>query len=497
MRPPAATFSVRRRAARAALLIATLLLFATPGAATRAQAQEEDAGPRLGADLSSMVAVHLTRGCLSSPGSCELYELKELSVLGVKLEQRLGDGAAARARLELRQLLLRRLDGLEQAEDVAQVAPVSLRLAETRLDLFDLLPRTDLAVGLLRLPWGTADGINPLDRLNPFDLEDPTRFDRRLASPALLIAVHPTARWTFELVALPVFVPAVLPAEDVDLTSAANPDLPFSLAPYMAPGQEPPVVRSVKTRIALPQQTLEEQGSLATRLGWDSPWGTFALSGMVVRDSLPQVSGQVWMTGMQSAHLVDVAVATRYPRLYLAGLSWRGELPGRLTGWVEAAAVRPSRTVVTVSAAQMASLVRLGRLARAPEPGDHVEVQASTPFVQAVAGLDRTFGGRLYLNVQLLRGLPLERTADDVHHYLLLAARWGIIPEKLDLELQGLAALDDPAGQAGMGKASLAWLHADRVRIALGACAIGGEAGTLLGRFDPLSHLRLEVGAGF
>ncbi|MCC7441252.1 MAG: hypothetical protein IT285_06455 [Bdellovibrionales bacterium] len=75
-------------------------------------------------------------------------------------------------------------------------------------------PAWDARAGYQIFAWGSADGVNPVDVMNPRDLTDLVDSEK-LAVPALRVRLHPPAveDWSLELVGGPTFRGSRLPAK--------------------------------------------------------------------------------------------------------------------------------------------------------------------------------------------------------------------------------------------------------------------------------------------
>jgi len=119
-------------------------------------------------------------------GDCRFLDFRNLNVLGLVLDAALGDSVAVRAAVDIRNLNFTRIEELDDLGDADRVQPVNFRFRDAWVALYDFVaPGLDLVVGAQRSAWGVADAWVPTDRVDPFDLEDPTRFDRRLSPPAV------------------------------------------------------------------------------------------------------------------------------------------------------------------------------------------------------------------------------------------------------------------------------------------------------------------------
>ncbi len=433
--------------------------------------------------------------CGGDANACRFLDFKNTNVFGLTLEARPSSTVEIAADVAVRNLNFATVHTLDDTGDSAKVQPVSLRLKEAKVELRDLfgLRGLDLSIGALRFAWGTADGINPLDRVNPFDLEDGAGFDKRLASPALQLA-YTIGPVRIEVVALPLFTPAVLPIAAIDLTGLGNPGQVFTLN-ALATGT-PPEVRKIETPTTTPAAALENVG-VAARVVWNSPVGAFAASFFRGHDSLPQASGDARLSGYQTQNRVDLGVPLLYPRLMFAGVDWRGPLWRQLSGWVELAVLFPERHALSISEAQLRQLQKLGQIKEVPSPLPTQGTQGDDVMVHAVTGLEYLFDDIVYLNVQYARGLPIERQASDVHNYVLALVRVMLLEGRLELDARGAIEVSDTRTLGYQAGGSVSWLHGDVAKLSLGCTFLGGQDGATFARLGPLSHLRIALESKF
>lgn len=378
-----------------------------------------------------------------------------------------------RADVDLRLHNLSAVAELGDASEPALSQPWSLRFRDAwvRARFGDVT----LRAGAQRVAWGVGTGISLLDNVNPWDLEDPTRFDRRLSVPALHLT-GARGNLSAEAVWTPFFVPGALPADGVSLTAGAS-DV-FSGDDFGAGDVE---INELQTRLTLPSGDITNSG-VGGRLRWSGAAADVALSYYQGRDTLPQVSGEVLLTGFQTdTDRVDVGIPIVYPRVGVGGLEVKGELFADISGWGELAVVLPARTTAAPSEVQLEALVRLGTLEAVPDPIPETVTQDGEPYLKWLVGLDRSFGP-VYVNAQWLHGFPTERQAADLNDYGLLAVRYTIRP-MLRLDLNGAS---DLAGY--LAGSQLSWLYGDAVVLSAGYVQIGGAEGSALYGFRGVSH---------
>jgi hypothetical protein len=423
-----------------------------------------------------------TTGCIDQagtkrPSACTWMDFNDAAVLAPWIEARPNQRVHVRAAIDLRFHGATEAATLEAIEQPNELQPWSVRVRDLWLSTQG--EHLSFKIGSQRIAWGVANGVSVVDNINPLDLEDPTRFDKRLSVLSAKSIVH-TGSFSATAVAAPFFVPAALPATKVDLMAGAS-DV------FSSDGVQ---INSLETRADAPTNTLSDT-ALAGHLRWTPPALDLALSWYHGRDSLPQVAGDVLLIGYQTkTDEVDVGVPLVYPMLDVAGLTARGELPGEMTGWAEAALVMPQATTAAPSKNQLEALVRLGTLDELPSPYPTTVTQDGKPFPKWVLGLDREFGP-VRLTAQWLHGFFTERSARDVRDYGLLAIRWGITPT---LRLDGSGSFD---GAGYFSDAALVWLHADTLELSLGGSQIDGPDGSSFGGLRSASNVRLSASMAF
>jgi hypothetical protein len=437
--------------------------------AATAVAAEEGGTVEAGAGLSTNLRL--------SPSGYWL-DFRDTAVFSPWASARPGPRVRARGSVDFRLHNASVFDSIEGASSVDGTQPWSLRVRDAWIST--RAEHLSVKVGAQRVAWGVGTGISLVDNLNPWDLEDPTRFDRRLSVPAVH-AVSSFGAWSVEGAWMPFFVAGALPSSGVSLTAGSE-DV-FDTESTGAEGVE---IRDLETRVSLPQGAIWN-GGFGGRARWSSPWADLALSWFHGRDSLPQVHGDVLLTGFQTdTDRVDVGVPLIYPIVDVGGLEVKGELFSGTSGWAEVAVVLPTYTAASISLAQLESLEKLGTIDEIPDPLPVTVTQDGEPYLKWLVGLDRFFGP-VYLNVQWLHGFPTERQQADLRDYALLAARWGITPiTRLDL-----TGASDAAGW--LGGVGLTRLVADTVELSAGGVLIGGAEGSALAGFSGVSHARLSA----
>jgi len=441
------------------------------------------------ADAGGHVGTHLRfalQECGDYAGDCALLDYGDTAVVGGWARASLGSRAHAVVDVDLRLHHAVSAELMDETTDPSAVLGASWRIQEAVIDLREVgLRALDLELGVQRAPWGVADGLHVVDRVSPWDLENPLALDARLPVPMARALLH-KGPLQLEGVWVPMAWPAVLPRQGVELLPGAE-DMVGDGSDF---GEtfDGVSVNELEARIEPPERTIDNMGGGA-RLSWAAARGDLALSYFHGRDSLPQADGEMLITGFQTSDSrVDVAVPLRYPVVDVAGFEARGELFAEIGGWVEAAVVFPEKTVARASRTQLEALERLGTIDAVPDPIPKVITQDGEPYPTWVVGLDRGFG-RVYLNLQWLHGYPTERQRADLQDYASLAARVTIT----DTVVLSLRALGDVRGAGVLGVADLELLHADAASIVVGGAWVQAVEGSSLYSFRGASQVHSGV----
>ncbi len=433
-------------------------------------------------------------GC-SGAESCRFLNFRNANVLGLTVDATPSRTVELRAGVAVRNINVADIETFDDTGDISKVQPVDIRPLESKIVLFDLFGAggLDLTAGYVRIAWGTADGVSPTDIVNAYDLEDGSGFDARLPTMAVGVG-YTVSRFRFDAWMLPLFEPAILPVDSIDVTALGDTANVFDLRDLSS--SAPPEVRQVETPTTTPENNASNI-AVAARARWESPVGDFSLMFYRGHESLPQAHGDARLTGFQTSNRVDLGVPLVYPTLMMAGADWRGELGGDVSGWIDVGVFFPGEAALSISRSQLEALVTLGRIDEVPDPLPRQVTQDDAPYVKVVAGADVLLNDTIYLNLQYAYGSALERQRADLHHYALFAVRVSLLDGRLELEARGVfeATLDRAFGfQAG---GAISWLHGDAARLSLSTTFLDGEAGTTLRKLDRMSHLRLSVDTRF
>ena len=431
------------------------------------------AGPAMesGATVSATARAG-TRGCASAPSTCQWLSFNDAAVVSPWVSARPNDQVSARAALDLR---LHGPSSGHGLEPTTQQLPWSVRIRDAWVAARS--SHTELRLGVQRIAWGEAQGISVVDTINPLNLEDPTLLDQRLSTLAATFTAH-TETLSLTAVVVPTFVPAALPAVDVDLMAGAD-----DLFDERFTGGKTLELGSMEARPDVPEDGLSNT-AVAARLRWTPRFADFGLSWHAGRDSLPQVAGTVGLLGYQTkSDRVDVAVPLAYPRQHTYGFTTRTALPADVTAWAEAAVTIPQRTVAQPLSSQLEALETLGVIDSVPRPIPETETQDGEPITRWVIGLDRPFGSVRVVG-QWLHGFFTERQQSDLKDYALVGLRWTLTPT---LRLDANTATDMDGHMTDVG---LTILHGDHAEITIATTQIRGSEDSTLAGLEAASNVR-------
>jgi len=429
-------------------------------------------GVQSGGTVSATARVGIS-GCTDDPAACRWLSFQDAAVFSPWVIAKPDSRVQAKAQVDFRLHGPTSASSAEDAQTTDLLQPWSLRVKDAWLAA--QTDHLDLSMGAQRVAWGVANGISVVDNVYPLDLENPTKFDRRLSTLSAVTTAH-SGNLSLAMIAVPFFVPAALPQIDVSLLEGAS-DV-FS--------EDGLTIGSVQTNAQVPVDTLS-QTAVAAQLRWTPPAVDLALSWYHGTDSLPQVDGNVLLIGYQSdSEKVDVGVPLTYPRVDIGGLTARGALPGDLTGWVEAAVVLPERTEAEPSRAQLQSLVQLGTIDEIPDPAPRIITQDGDPYARWIVGLERGFGPAR-ITVQWLHGFLTERRARDLRDYGLISLQLGL-SDTVRLTQDGASDLD-----GWLSDTTMSWLHADALELSAGATIVGGPEHSAFGGLKMASGARIQA----
>jgi hypothetical protein len=365
----------------------------------------------------------------------------------------------------------------DEQKDADDRLPSSLTVWEAQASvsgfLFDAL---DLSIGKQRIQWGTADGLNPTDRFNPYDLSDPTDFTARLPTWAVRAEYYATDEWRLEAVWTPTaHGPLLPPGADGVLAGAGGGTLSAPIPSWEEHFEAPSL------RMSDSQYGLKVAGHAA---GFDVSVSYF--DGF---DGIP-AAGRVRLVSQDEAsQTLDGHAWTALPRMRVLGADVATEWGG-VGVWGEGAVVFPERIELVTEVVANGNSVH-----------ERAVTLANRPYATWTLGGDYVFPGGWYLNLQWAHGLFLERGAGQLHDYLVGRLERQLFRETVTLTLEGaleVAEWSNWSDHLGLGFfPEVVYSPIDNIDASIGAFIVDGALATLFGSWSDADQVYLRVKATF
>lgn len=436
----------------------------------------------------------------------EFFNFRNANLFQLRVTAHPADQVATFANLELRNTNFTRVESIDDLWDRNLAEPVGWRVNEAYVDLYGFLIDSDAAIldlraGKQKLAWGEADGFNPTNGFDPYDLENPLDMKERLGNVALKATLTVGDElFMVEGVVAPRFLPSVLPVElflgDNPLDSPLMPDVPPEMMQMLADldmDLVPPGLEQI--RVATPAwRASEVQAGARVRwamLGFD--WTVSYFHGRetipVPRSTTASIASTVedgCIPGGRPNCLVIAGVDLVYPRVDVVGFNLRGGI-GDVGVWGEAAVIFPEQVIAET---RLDSGLPVGSLTAIEDE----------PFTKWTLGAEYTFEGGYFINLQWVHGFFTELTGHDLHDYLFLVLRKSFLSDRLKFELSLGGELDTGEGRHALGgllSAEMSYKPFDGSEVVLGYVMARGQDGASFELFEPLDQLYLRIQADF
>ncbi|MSP24020.1 MAG: hypothetical protein EXR75_02425 [Myxococcales bacterium] len=344
------------------------------------------------------------------------------------------------------------------------VDPFRIDAHNLYVEMRDLFVRgLDLRVGQQLVEWGAADQFNPTNNLNADDLEDVLLFGDQQGNMMVRFDYWLNEDWSHQLVVVPVFRPALLPRSAALATGAVDrlpmveESLRWRLHAETAAALDNPLASRNATVVASVRPTLPDLSFENMQLGYRLAGTLFdqdvSLSYYLGRSDFPVAARQdVHQDRTRRCNPEDASdcidsvlltdVTLQYPRMHVFGLNVAGEigtlkaLSDKLFNAVgyrlEAALIVPKETRMEVQRGP----VVIGPIdvpageydyeGDGTAGGARPIVVTDTPFLKWTAGVDYTFSGTAYANLQWVHGFPDEFGAGDFFSSGVTVAEGGV-----------------------------------------------------------------------
>jgi hypothetical protein len=376
--------------------------------------------------------------------------------------------------LWLRSMGFPQIQSSEDLTDKDKVSPWNIDLREAYVDLYGFLfDDLDIRIGRQRIVWGTADKLNPTDNLNPDDLEDIWDFGRHLGSNGLKASYY-VGDFTFTIVYIPIFTPAVLPQGD--WASALSPplDLPSGLT-----------LGTLSNTLIMPENNFVESSTVGVKTSMYLLGCDLSFSYVYGRDDLLVVKKSTFTpTGVPGE--VDIASELVYPRMHIAGMDAAGDIFG-VGVWAEAAVFFPAEATMITDLSAL---------------GMGIQEPVILPYVKYVVGLDYTFANGIYINGQYLHGFIHERGRENLEDYFMFGMEWKLFDDKLKIiPISGGVEVKDfkdiENNYAFILSPEIAYYPFDNAEIVAGVRFLEGKSTTVFGRVKDKDEVYLKAKYSF
>ena len=443
-----------------------------------------------------------------------LFDYRNSNSLFLTMDAKVSSNLVGQARVQIRNLNFSRVTVSNDLQDYNQIFPVSVRLHEMYIDFLNITEWFDLRVGQQRIAWGKSLAFNPTDNLNPFNLENPLEFQERLPTPAIKGSFYFGEHVTLTLVAQPFFVPAVLPISL--FRDVATVDFNFSsLVPEgIRLGQIFTNERVQQIDFNLSNMQAAAKISLEfskISMSFSYFWGRLFVPIPAAADLVN--AGDISKSPISPTVNVDLV----YPRVHVIGFDVSTSL-GPVGVWAEVGVFVPAESYeLSITQSAFPNLDPknnpiTGRPFCPPPGADGRKVCPDsfpgTPFPKVTVGMEYTFPGGFYVNMQYLFGFFNEQALEKLHHFIFLVMRQPLFRERLLIQVTLGGELDATrtSGEAGDGSAvGLAFLVNAEIQfkpfdsgmIALGGVIGRGNKGTTLALFQDLDQIFLRCRLDF
>ncbi|GMR12151.1 MAG: hypothetical protein BMS9Abin29_0339 [Gemmatimonadota bacterium] len=365
-------------------------------------------------------------------------------------------------------------------DDIERHSPTDVTLWEGYVQLWNfLVDGLDVRVGKQRIQWGTADEMNPTDRVNAYDFSDLVSFTARVPTWATL-AEYYVAGLTLTGVWSPAVHPPIMPRGGGAALFGGGP--PASL--------DEVAITSLKDRFELPSRRLSN-GLWALKIAGNAGGADYSFSYVSGYDGVPFLSRlDLLATGDGTGADGFAGVMTLgFARTRSLGADVATDIRG-IGLWGEAVLVLPEaqERVVTTTIGDATTLERVAALDGAS-------------YVRSTVGLDYTFSGGWYANAQWSHGLFFERGSDELHDYFMGRLERSFLQDELKVAFGGameVATWSGISDNLGYGVfPELTYSPADNVELVVGAFVVGGRGSSLFRAWDRTDQVYTRVKVSF
>ena len=435
---------------------------------------------KLGGDIRSNLYLGLVYG--------DVYNYFNSNVVTLKGDVKPDENVSGYFELRMRNENIREIKSMDDLKLRESIEPVSFQFYEGYIQFNSLFIKPlDFKVGKQRIAWGTADGFNPTDNFSPYDFEDPLDFKNKLSVWALNSTLY-LSHFDLSIVLQPLFEPSLLP--NFDILGSQN-------SPLMAEYQD---------RLKAPEVRIPEQRAknfiFGSRLKYKGEILDVSLSYYHGYMNIPALSELRIETG--GFALRSVTPVLTYPGQDVLGVDFALNLFD-IGFFGEGAVVFPEE----VRPSYFINNNKIDENAKKTFgiKGDLTSIEGD-PFVKFVLGMDYTFRGGYYFNLQYVRGFFNELSSSALNNYIFVYMKKELFDSRLEIQPSVGFELDSDNDEVfgnkktNDEKAYIFSFEANYTpfntgKITLGAALARGEEGSNLKMFEKLDQIYLKFRLDF
>jgi len=328
--------------------------------------------------------------------------------LDMIMQKSFEDKAQFYANLWFRTFGFPEISGIQHLTNKDFTSPFSIDLREAYVDLKGFpLKMMDIRLGRQTFNWGSGDQLNPVNNLNPLDMEDIWDFGRYHGSDALKITYY-VKDFSFEGIWIPFFRPATLPKGD--WISAFMPEI------------ELPEGMSLNHRydtLVLPENTISKNSSYGLKASGRIKTFDLALYYSYIYDALPSPLKNV--VKLITFTSLDLTTYENFFRQHNAGLSFSTSL-FNIGCWGEFSVFMPQEEIIMSTYLYPSTTPLMDSL-----------MLEKKPYFKYLAGIDYTFRTGTYFNLQYLHGFYHERGNENMNDYFTFQVFQKFFSDKLKI----------------------------------------------------------------
>ncbi len=364
------------------------------------------------------------------------------NTLNLKVRQNIKDRVILYGETELDYLGFPEVDDFNNLLRQEKINPFRIVDREIYVQFPKVFGLIDIKMGDIIEKWGTADTFNPTDFINPYNLEDPLEFGESIPVPAIKVRIPFGEIFTLTALYMPIFRPAQLPLSSLKAGIEAAP-LPSGIYELIEDIKNIPelyvdfeeIFRSVEKKPVLPDTSLKNS-TFAFKVSSLIYGFDVSLSFYHGREDMPlPATGSFVIEPSQDGKLFlkEGKIFLQYPEINAIGFDTSTSIPFIDVGfWFEGGIFFPSSIMqeIDVDAPLVGSL-------------SFSEKRLKSPYFKFTAGIDYTFEGGFYTNLQFVRGFFDEIGNEMIKNYIFAGFQDQILSDRIRYRLFGGFTIDD------------------------------------------------------